>query len=149
MSMLGLSTLPVNHRLHAFYRILGALVGVVLVALGVVGFLVSGDFLRVPTSAPFSTICVLAGILLILAALQGRNAGAEVNAYTGAALILLGLVGLLTMHLGDGNVLDVTMANVMIFFLAGMAGLAAGFYGRTGEPVHRPAARDPDPSARA
>ena len=137
MSMLGLKTLPVNHRLHPVYRVLGAVVGAVLVALGVIGFLVSGDFLRVPTSAEFSTICVVAGILLILAALQGRNLGAEISAYTGAVLILLGLVGLLTMHLEDGNFLDVTMANVVILFLAGMAGLAAGFYGRVGGvPAH-------------
>jgi hypothetical protein len=130
MSMLGLKTLPVNHHLHPFYRILGAVVGLLLVALGVVGFLVSGDFLRVPTSAAFSGICVVAGILLILAALQGRNAAAELSAYTGAALILLGMVGMLTMHIADANFLDVTMANVIILFVAGMAGLAAGFYGR-------------------
>jgi hypothetical protein len=149
MSMLGLKTLPVNHRLHPFYRILGALVGVVLVALGVVGFLVDGDFLRLPTSAAFCAICVVAGILLIVAALQGRNVGAEVSAYTGAALILLGLAGLLTMHVKDANFLDVSMANVIILFLAGMVGLATGFYGRVGEPTHQRAARDPEPSARA
>jgi preprotein translocase subunit Sss1 len=137
MSMLGLKTLPVNHRLHPFYRILGAVVGLLLVALGVVGFLVSGDFLGVPTSAEFSTICVVAGIVLILAAVQGRNAAAEVNAYTGAALIVLGLVGMLTMHIEDANFLDVTMANVIILFVAGMAGLAAGFYGRVATvPAH-------------
>ena len=137
MSMLGLKSLPVNHRLHPVYRILGAVVGVVLVALGVIGFLVSGDFLGLPTSAEFSTICVVAGILLILAALQGRNVGAEVSAYTGAVLILLGLVGMLTMHVEDANFLGVSMANVMIFFVAGMVGLAAGFYGRVGTvPAH-------------
>jgi preprotein translocase subunit Sss1 len=137
MSMLGLKTLPVNHHLHPFYRILGAVTGAVLVALGVVGFLVSGSFLRVPTSAEFSGICVIAGILLILAALQGRNAAAEVNAYTGAVLILLGLIGMLTMHTADANFLDVTMANVIILFVAGMIGLAAGFYGRVATvPAH-------------
>lgn len=137
MSMLGLKTLPVNHHLHPFYRILGAVAGVLLLALGVVGFLVSGDFLKVPTSAEFSAICVAAGILLILAALQGRNAAAEINAYTGAALILLGLVGMLTMHTADANFLDVTMVNVIILFVAGVVGLAAGFYGRVGSvPAH-------------
>ena len=137
MSMLGLKTLPVNHRLHPFYRILGAAIGVVLLALGVVGFLVTGAFLRVPTSAAFSGICAVAGILLILAALQGRNAGAELSAYTGAALILLGMVGLLTMHIADANFLDVTMANVVILFVAGIMGLAAGFYGRVSSvPAH-------------
>jgi hypothetical protein len=137
MSMLGLKTLPVNHHLHPFYRIVGAVAGVLLVALGVVGFLVSGDFLKVPTSAEFSGICVVAGSLLILAALQGRNAAAEINAYTGAALILLGMVGMLTMHTADANFLDVTMVNVIILFVAGVVALAAGFYGRVGSvPAH-------------
>ncbi len=137
MSMLGLKTLPVNHRLHPVYRILGAAAGVLLVALGIVGFLVAGDFLRVPTSAEFSAICLVAGIVLILAALLGRNAAAEVNAYTGAVLILLGLFGMLTMHIADANFLDVTMANVIILFVAGMVALAAGFYGRVGSvPAH-------------
>jgi hypothetical protein len=40
------------------------------------------------------------------------------------------------------------MADVMILFVAAVAALAAGFYGRVGEPVHQPAQRDPDPSAR-
>ena len=137
MSMFGLRTLPVNHHLHPLYRVVGAVVGVVLVALGVVGFLVSGDFLRMPTSAEFSAVCVVAGILLILAALQGRNAAAELNAYVGAALILLGLAGLLTMHLEGANFLDVSMVNVIVLFVAGMVGLAAGFYGRVGSvPAH-------------
>jgi hypothetical protein len=149
MSMFGLKTLPVNHHLHPLYRLLGAVVGVLLVALGVVGFVVSGDFLRLPTSAAFSGVCVVAGILLVLAALQGRNAGAELSAYTGGALIVLGLAGLLTMHLEDANFLDVSMANVVIWFVAGMVGLAAGFYGRVGEATHQRVARDTEPSARA
>jgi hypothetical protein len=132
MTMLGLKTLPVNHHLHPFYRVFGAVVGVLLIALGVAGFLVSGTFLGLPTSAAFSGICLVAGILYVLAALQGRNAGAAVSAYTGAALIVLGLVGLLTMHTADANFLDVSMADLTVWFVAGMAGLAAGFYGRVG-----------------
>ena len=50
MTMLGLRTLPVNHRLHRFYRATGAVVGVLLVVLGILGFVVSGDVLGVPLS---------------------------------------------------------------------------------------------------
>ena len=37
MSMFGLRTLPVNHRLHPVYRAVGAVVGLLLVAFAVVG----------------------------------------------------------------------------------------------------------------
>jgi len=147
MAMLGLKTLPVNHHLHPLYRVVGAVVGLLLVALGIAGLVVSGTFLGVPTSVPFCAVCVVAGVLMILAALQGRNAGAEINAYTGALLMVLGLVGLLTRD--TANFLDVSMANIIIWFVAGWAALAAGFYGRVGEATRQRAARDPDPSARA
>jgi multisubunit Na+/H+ antiporter MnhF subunit len=149
MSMFGLRTLPVNHHLHPVYRALGAVVGVLLVAFAIAGFVVSGDVLGAPASTAFCVICLAAGAIMILAAVQGRNAAAEINAYLGGALILLGFVCMFTMHSDDTNFLDVSMADVIILFVAGVVALAAGFYGRVGEPVHQPAAREPDPSARA
>jgi purine-cytosine permease-like protein len=149
MSMFGLRTLPVNHRLHPVYRVLGAVVGLLLVVFGVVGFVVSGDVLGAPASTPFCVICLVAGAIMILAAVQGRNAAAEINAYLGGLLIVLGFVCMLTMHTDGANFLDVSMADVIILFVAGVVALAAGFYGRVGEPVHQPVVRDPDASARA
>jgi purine-cytosine permease-like protein len=136
MSMLGLKTLPVNHRLHPVYRVLGAVVGLLLIAFAVVGFVVSGDVLGAPASTAFCAICLVAGAVMVLAAVQGGNAAAQVNAYLGAALIVLGFVCMLTMHTDDANFLDASMADVVILFVAGVVGLAAGFYGRIGEPVH-------------
>jgi NADH:ubiquinone oxidoreductase subunit 6 (subunit J) len=72
---------------------------------------------------------------MVLAAVQGGNAAAQVNAYLGAALIVLGFVCMLTMHTDGANFLDASMADVVILFVAGIVGLAAGFYGRVGEPV--------------
>jgi len=149
MSMLGLSTLPVNHRLRGVYRAIGGIVGVLLVVFAIAGFIASGDVLGAPASTAFSAICLVAGLVMILAAVQGRNAAAEVNAYLGAALIVLGFACLLTQHIDGANFLGTSMADVMILFIAGVAALAAGFYGRVGEPAHQPVARDPDPSARA
>jgi hypothetical protein len=135
MTMLGLRTLPVNHRMHRFYRATGAVVGVLLVVLGILGFVVSGDVLGVPLSTPFSAVLVVAGLVMIGAAVIDGNTAAEINAYSGAALILLGMVCLLTMHTASANFLDVSMADVIILFVAGMVALAAGFYGRVGDPV--------------
>jgi hypothetical protein len=136
MSMFGLRTLPVNHRLHPVYRALGAVVGLLLIAFAVVGFVVSGDVLGAPASTAFCAICLVAGAVMVLAAVQGGNAAAQVNAYLGAALIVLGFVCMLTMHTDGANFLDASMADVVILFVAGVVGLAAGFYGRVGEPVH-------------
>lgn len=149
MSMFGLRTLPVNHRLHPVYRLLGALAGVLLIAFAIAGFVVSGDVLGAPASTLFCVICLVAGALMVLAAVQGGNLAAELNAYLGGLLIVLGFAALLTMHTEGANFLDASMADVVILFLAGVVGLAAGFYGRVGEPAHPPSARETDPSARA
>ena len=58
---------------------------------------------------------------MIGAAVIGGNTAAEINAYSGAILILLGMACLLTMHTDSANFLDVTMADVIILFVAGMA----------------------------
>jgi drug/metabolite transporter (DMT)-like permease len=133
VAILGLKTLPVNHRLHRIYRIAAGAVGVLLVAFGVAGLVVSGDVLRIPASTPFCALCLVAGVVLIGAAVVDGNVGAKINAYTGALLIVIGLACLLFMHDSDTNFLDVSMANVTVLFLAGMVLLAAGFYGRVGE----------------
>jgi hypothetical protein len=135
MAMLGLKTLPVNHRLHRFYRFTAAVVGLLLVVLGILGFVVSGKVLGVPLSTQFSAVLVVAGLIMIGAAIIDGNTAAEINAYTGAGLILLGMAGLLTMHTTSANFLDVSMADLTILFVAGMAALAAGFYGRVSDPA--------------
>jgi hypothetical protein len=134
--MLGLKSLPVNHPMHRAYRITAAIVGLLLLAFGIAGFVVSGDVLNSPASTPFSAVCVVAGLVLIGAAVIDGNAGAEINAYGGALLIVLGMVCLLTMHSASSNFLDVSMADVIILFVAGMVALAAGFYGRVGPAEH-------------
>ncbi|HEY6745471.1 MAG TPA: hypothetical protein VI357_07090 [Mycobacteriales bacterium] len=134
--MLGLKSLPVNHRLHGVYRIAAGVVGLLLAVFGLLGLLMSGDILRIPASTTFSLICLAAGVVLIGAAIVGRNMAPATNAYVGAGLIILGLVGLLSMGSPDSNFLDVSMADVIMLFLAGMVLLAAGFYGQVGEDTH-------------
>jgi drug/metabolite transporter (DMT)-like permease len=131
--MLGLKSLPVNHPLHQLYRIGAAVVGLLLVVFGALGLVRSGDILRIPASTPFSVLCLAAGAILIGAAVAGGNAAAEVNAYVGALLIVVGMICLLTMHSADANFLEVSMADVAVLFVAGIVMLAAGFYGRVGQ----------------
>jgi hypothetical protein len=132
MAMLGLKSLPVNHPLHRVYRIVAGVVGLLLVLFGILGLVLSGDILRIPASNPFSVLCLVAGAILVGAAFAGGNAAAEINAYGGALLIVVGMVALLTMHSESTNFLEVSMADVILLFVAGMVLLAAGFYGRVG-----------------
>ena len=131
--MLGLNSLPVNHPLHRVYRIAAGVVGVLLVVFGLLGLLLSGDVARVPASTAFSGICLVAGVVLLGAAVAGGNVAAQTNAYVGALLLVVGLLGLLTMGGADSNFLDVSMADVTLVFVAGMVLLAAGFYGQVGD----------------
>ncbi len=81
-------------------------------------------------------ILLVAGLVLLGAAIVGRNIAASTNAYVGALLIVVGLIGLLSMGDPDSNFLDVSMADVTVLFVAGMLLLAAGFYGQVGEDTH-------------
>jgi hypothetical protein len=134
--MLGLKSLPVNHPLHGVYRVAAGVVGVLLAVFGLLGLLLSGALLRIPASSAFSGICLVAGVVLLGAAVAGGNVAARTNAYVGALLIVVGLVGLLSMGEPGSNFLDVSMADVTLVFVAGMVLLAAGFYGQVGEDTH-------------
>jgi hypothetical protein len=134
--MLGLKSLPVNHPLHRVYRVTAGLVGALLAVFGLLGLVLSGDILQIPASTAYSAICLVAGLVLIGAAVVGRNVAAETNAYVGALLIVIGLISLLSMGDPDSNFLDVSMADVTVLFVAGMLLLAAGFYGQVGEDTH-------------
>jgi hypothetical protein len=131
--MLGLKSLPVNHPLHRVYRGAAGVVGLLLAVFGLLGLLLSGDILRIPASTAFSVICLVAGLVLIGAAVVGRNVAPQANGHVGALLIVVGLLALLTMGGANSNFLHVSMADVIVLFVAGMLLLAAGFYGLVGD----------------
>ncbi len=130
MSMLGLKTLPHDHPLHGVYRVSAGLIGAALVGFGVACLLVSEDrLLRVGTSDGFGGLLVVAGVLLVGAAIVGGNVAAQVNGNLGAVLLVIGLIGLLSQG-NDANVLDITVSDVIVLFVVGMLLLTAGFYGQ-------------------
>jgi hypothetical protein len=139
--MLGLNSLPVDHPLHRVYRIAAGVVGLLLAALGLVGLLASGKVLGIPTSTQFSVLCLVVGLVLIGAAVAGGNTAAQTNAYAGAGLVAFGLICLLFMGTDKTNFMDVSMADVVVLFLAGMVLLAAGFYGQVGTKTHESGVR--------
>ena len=136
MSILGFRTMPTNHRLHRVYRLTAGVVGVLLVAFGLVGLVLDTDrLLGIATGTGFCVGCLIAGAVLVGAALAGGNVAAQVNAWTGAILIVLGLAGLILVPQEDANVVDLEVSNVIVMFVVGITLLAAGFYGQVAAPL--------------
>lgn len=133
MSMLGLKSLPLNHRLGRAYRVCAGVVGVALAVFGALALLLSGDRLLGVTAGPAAGIgAAVVGLVLVAAAVAGGNTAAEVNALAGALLMVVGLACLLVMRTEDWNVLDARMTDVVVLFVVGFLLLTFGVYGRVG-----------------
>ena len=130
MSMLGLKTLPQDHPLHGVYRISAGVMGVLLIGFGAACVLTSQErLLGIGASNRFGALLAAVGLVLIGGALVGGNVAAQLNGHLGAALLVLGLLGLLAQG-NDSNVLDVMVSDVILLFVVGMLLLSAGFYGQ-------------------
>jgi hypothetical protein len=136
MSMLGLKSLPVNHRLHGAYRIAAGVLGLASVVFGVLGLVMSGDrVLGVSAGTVFSAGAVVTGLVLLGAAVAGGNIAAETNSLVGSLLMVIGIVALFTLRSDDSNFLDARMTDVIILFVVGLLLFSFGVYGRVG-PAH-------------
>lgn len=137
MSMLGLKSLPVNHRLHRVYRVAGGLVGAAAVVFGILGLVLSGDrVLGVSASTAFSAGSLVTGLILLGAAVAGGNIAAETNTMVGTLLMVIGTVTLLVLRSDDWNVLDAAMTDVIVLYVAGLLLFSFGVYGRIGKASH-------------
>jgi len=138
MSMLGLKSLPQDHRLSRAYRVCGGLVGVLLIVFGALALVLSGDrLLGVTAGAAAGIGSLLVGLVVVAAAAAGGNVAAETNALAGAFLMAVGLACLLVMRTADWNVLDARMTDVIVLFVVGFLLFTFGVYGRvgSGEPA--------------
>lgn len=128
--MLGLTTLPRDHPLHRLYRTSAGVVGGLLIAFGAFCLLRSHDrWLGIGVGDGFGAVLVVSGLLVVAAAVVGGNVAAQVNGHVGAAMILVGLLGLLLQRT-DANVLELTVSDAVLLFVVGTLLLAAGFYGQ-------------------
>ncbi len=128
---------PGGYWMGTVCRVGGALCGLLLLVFGVVGLLsgvpfsgISGDkvmFLR--ANGLLSLLSVAVGLLLIAAAVIGRNISAAVNSGVAVVMLLSGLVNL-TLIRTDLNFLAFTMGNIIFSFLVGVVLLTCGLYGR-------------------
>lgn len=79
----------------------------------------------------YSVISVILGVILLLAAVIGRNVDATVNKFSGYALMVLGLAELAVMRT-DANYLDFSVATVIVSMTLGLVLMTAGLYGKVG-----------------
>ncbi|MFI6875632.1 DUF4383 domain-containing protein [Streptomyces sp. NPDC050400] len=129
--------LPVDQRLGQVYRSCAGLVGVFLVAFGIlgltdrIGFFATGGntTLGLSTNGALSVLSLMAGCILLAAAVRGGNAASTVNMALGIAFLLAGFASLFALD-SRFNVLNLRMQKALFRFEVGLLLMTGGMYGR-------------------
>lgn len=137
--------IPINHPARPLYRVLSGLVGVYILIFGIFGLVEtagedlfgrSGDYaLGLRTNLAFSLVSVLFGIVIIIGAVQRGNLGHFMNLTAGVVFLVVGLV-MLTVLQTDANILNFSVATVVVSLIFGLLMLATGLYDKIGPPEH-------------
>ena len=133
---------PINHPLQPLYRLIGAVVGVYLLAFGVFGVVRSRGLptfaqdglptvLALQTNPAFAILSIVVGLVVLGAALVGRNVAQRINLVGSGVFVGAGLV-MLPLLRTDVNFLGFTPATCAVSFVIGLALLVAGLYGKVG-----------------
>ncbi len=151
--------LPMDHRLSQVYRAGAGLMGLVLLAFGILGlidkvgfFSTRGDTVAgLNTNGTLSVLSIAVGALLFVGMVIGGNFASTLNTGLGALFILSGFVNLALLD-GRYNFLAFRIQNVLFSFVVGVLLLTFGMYGRVsgGLPHDNPywRARHPEQAAR-
>jgi hypothetical protein len=139
-----MSHIPVNHHLRPLYRAIAVLIAAYVVVFGVVGAIESADTdvfsrddiyaLGLRTNLGFSVASIVAGVMILLAVFVGRGLYYVMGVWGGVAFMVVGAAMLSLMHT-DLNVLNFSMATVIVSFVIGLLLFSAGLYGRSGSPA--------------
>ncbi|WUW56478.1 DUF4383 domain-containing protein [Streptomyces sp. NBC_01456] len=129
--------LPVDHRLSKVYRIGAGLMGLVLIAFGILGlthhigyFDTGGDTVAgLNTNGTLSVLSIVVGAILVLGMVIGGNFASTLNIVFGGLFLLSGFVNLALLQT-DANFLAFQLQNVLFSFLVGLLLLIFGMYGR-------------------
>ncbi|MFE2230181.1 DUF4383 domain-containing protein [Streptomyces kronopolitis] len=129
--------LPMDHRLSKVYRIGAGLMGLVLIAFGILGlthhigyFDTGGDTVAgLNTNGTLSVLSIVVGAILVLGMVIGGNFASTLNIVFGGLFLLSGFVNLALLQT-DANFLAFRLQNVLFSFLVGLLLLIFGMYGR-------------------
>lgn len=139
--------LPINHHLRPLYRALTLLAGVYVLVLGAIGIVkTSGlDLFAQPGEAAlpwvlglrmnpaFAYLSVAAGLVMVAAAVIGRNLDYYANLVAAGVFMVIG-TAMLALLQTDANILGFSMSNVVVSYILGMVAMTAGLYGKVGTP---------------
>ncbi|WJV49046.1 DUF4383 domain-containing protein [Streptomyces flavofungini] len=129
--------LPVDHRLSRIYRFGAGLMGLVLLAFGVLGLIdkigffdTRGDTVAgLNTNGALSVLSICVGLLLFAGMVIGGNFASTLNMVLGIAFILSGFVNLALLE-SSFNFLAFRIQNVLFSFVVGVLLMFFGMYGR-------------------
>ncbi|MET8824931.1 DUF4383 domain-containing protein [Streptomyces sp. NPDC004610] len=150
--------LPVDHGLSRVYRIGAGLMGLALLAFGILGltntigfFDTGGDqVLGLNTNGALSVLSICVGLLLFAGMVIGGNFASTLNVTLGILFILNGFLNLGLLQT-DYNFLAFKIQNVLFSFVVGLLLMTFGMYGRVGSalPHDNPYWRSRHPRAAA
>jgi len=137
-----MSHFPINHHLQPLYRVLAGLCGVYVLIFGIVGLVqTSGlDFfaqdglpwvLGLRANGAFAVLSIVAGIVVLGAAVIGGNLDRWVNLYAGLVFLVAGMAMMILMQTSL-NFLGFTMSTCIVSFVIGLVLFSAAMYGRVG-----------------
>jgi Domain of unknown function (DUF4383) len=134
--------LPVDHRLSTVYRIGAGLMGLVLVAFGILGLIGKVGFfdtrgdtvVGLNTNGALSVLSICVGVLLLVGMVIGGNFASTLNMVLGVAFILSGFLNLGLLDT-DVNFLAFRIQNVLFSFVVGVLLMTFGMYGRVGSAL--------------
>ncbi|GAB1643169.1 DUF4383 domain-containing protein [Krasilnikovia sp. MM14-A1259] len=134
---------PVNHPLRPLYRAIGALMGAYLVVFGVVGFIVTSDeglfgtggdrVLGQDTNLFWSIVSLVLGVVVLGATALGNNRDSAAYTFVGWALVGVGAYSLAVQRT-DVNVLDFSIATVVVTWLVALVLIMCGQYTKVARP---------------
>ncbi|MEU5250511.1 DUF4383 domain-containing protein [Streptomyces longwoodensis] len=134
--------LPVDHRLNRVYRIGAGLMGLFLVAFGILGVLdkigtfdTGGDHvLGLNTNGALSWLSIAVGLLLFVGMVIGGNFASTLNMTLGVLFIVNGFLTLSLLDT-DYNFLAFEIQNCLFSFVVGLLLMTFGMYGRVGSSL--------------
>jgi hypothetical protein len=137
---------PVNHPLRPLYRTLAGLVGLYVLVFGILGVLETwGEplfarentwVLGLRTNLAFSLMSVVFGAIIIVGSFTGGNIGHYMTLTIGVIFLVAGLAMMAVLNT-DLNLLNFSMATVIVSLLFGLLFLTTGMYDKVspGEDV--------------
>jgi hypothetical protein len=141
---------PVNHPLRPLYRVLAGTAGLYVLVFGIVGAVQTAGTqtfgnpaeyaLGLRTNLGFAVLSIVAGVLIIMATVLGRNIDRMVNQVAGYAFVVMGFL-MLALLQTDANFLNFSVSTCIVSFVIGLVLLTAGLYGKIG-PAASPAPAD-------